>query len=247
MLRRIMKHRRELELCVETLQGCEAARDGGVDRIELCAALSEGGVTPSRGFLRAALEDSSVPVHALMRPRSGNFVYSAAEFRGLCADVEDALVSGAAGIVFGVVTADRRIDRTRTKELIRLAAGRSVTFHRGFDRTANLFDALESLIDLGCDRILTSGGRPTVSEGYETLAALVQRARGRIRIAAGGGVTLLNASRLMQIDGLDLHASLRPKAIAVDAMDPLWKEEDASRISADAVRTLREIVHPGIA
>jgi copper homeostasis protein len=233
---------RELEICVETLQACEAAQQGGADRIELCAALTEGGVTPSLGFLKEALAAVTIPIHALIRPRSGDFVYSDAEFRMLCADVEGALSVGAAGIVVGVLTPDRSIDRARAAELIRLAKGRSVTFHRAFDHAVNLAESLDLLIDLGCNRILTSGGKPNVTEGRESLAALTNQAAGRIRIAAGGGVTLQNASTLTAVPGLDLHASLRPKVVASHVNDALW-QPFAGYISEEAVRTLSTTVH----
>jgi copper homeostasis protein len=232
---------RELEICVETLQACQAATEGGADRIELCAALTEGGVTPGRGFQQEVFAAIPIPVHVLVRPRSGDFVYSAAEFRMLCADVDDALASGAAGVVLGTLTPDHAIDPQRTAELIRRAEGRSVTFHRAFDRVTDQAEALRILIDLGCDRILTSGGKPTVTEGRESLARLTEQAAGRIRIAAGGGVTLANAPGLAEIAGLDLHASLRPKAAAPTG-DPLWLPP-VGNISVDAVRTLSGIVH----
>ncbi|SEB48463.1 copper homeostasis protein CutC [Terriglobus roseus] len=232
---------RELEICVETLQACEAAEAGGADRIELCAALSEGGVTPGPGFLREALASVDLPIHVLIRPRSGDFHYSEAEFRMICTDIETAMTAGAAGIVVGMLTADRQVDRVRMLEVMRLAKRRSVTFHRAFDQSNDLPVSLDVLIDLGCSRILTSGGRPTVTEGRESLARLAQQAAGRLRVAAGGGVTLENASSLTAIPGLDLHASLRPKSAPVVG-DVLWQPATGN-ISVDAVRTLSSIVH----
>lgn len=236
---------RELEICVETLQGCEVAVEGGADRIELCAALSEGGVTPSHGLIRAAVIASPLPVHVLIRPRSGNFVYSADEFQVMCADVEDAVELGAAGLVLGLLTRAGEVDRVRTAELVGRAGDRPVTFHRAFDQTQDLFTGLEALIDLGCSRILTSGGRQSVMGGFDTLRALTARAAGRIRIAAGGGVTLQNAVHLTGIKGLDLHASLRAKSpAAAVAGDPLWSDTGVpDAVSAEAVRALGNIVH----
>ena len=234
---------REFELCVETLQACAAAAEGGADRIELCAALGEGGVTPSHGLIRVALT-FALPVHLLVRPRGGDFIYSDDEFRAMCTDVEDAVNLGVAGIVTGMLTTDGEVDRERTATLVRLAAGRPVTFHRAFDHTRDLRASLETLIGLGCSRVLTSGGKPTVMEGRETLASLIQQAAGRIRIAAGGGVTLANAADLLRIDGLDLHASLRGHAPAAPAGDPLWSASAARQpIAADAVRSMSRLVH----
>jgi copper homeostasis protein len=232
---------RELEICVETLQACQAAQQGGADRIELCAALSEGGVTPGAGFLREALASVDLPIHVLVRPRSGDFFYTDAEFRMICTDIDTAIHAGAAGIVVGMLTPDRRVDRVRMSEVMRRAAGKSVTFHRAFDQAADIPASLEVLIDLGCSRILTSGGKPTVTEGRESLARLAEQAAGRIRIAAGGGVKIENAHQFTAIPSLDLHASLRPKAATV-VDDVLW-QPSTGNISVDAVRILSDIVH----
>lgn len=232
---------REFELCGETLQACEAAQAGGANRIELCAALSEGGVTPSLGFLREALASVTLPVHVLLRPRSGNFIYSDAEFRMLLVDLEDVLAVGAAGVVVGLLTAEGGVDAARCAVLRRAAPGRSVTFHRAFDMLPDQSSALQTLIDLGYDRVLTSGGKAHVEEGRAALEALAQQAGERIRVAAGGGITVQNASLFAAIPGLDLHASLRRKATGT-AGDPLWNDP-ASGISVDDVRLVSTIVH----
>ena len=235
-----MSIRRELEICAETLQACSTAAEGGANRIELCAALSEGGVTPSLGFLREVVAAVPLPIHVLIRPRISDFCYSAAEFRMMCADADSALAAGGAGIVIGILTPDHVIDQPKMAQIARLAQGRSVTFHRAFDQTPNLLQSLQVLLELGYSRVLTSGGRPTVMEGREMLAKLTQLAAGRIRIAAGGGVTLNNAAQLTTIQGLDIHASLRPKAPLASG-DPLWNAP-AIEISVDAVRALSGIV-----
>ena len=234
--------RREFELCAETLQACEAAAAGGADRIELCAALGEGGVTPSRGLIRAVVAAIALPVHVLVRPRAGGFVYSDAEFAVMCADVEDALSLGAAGVVVGMLTASLAVDVARTREVVRLAHGEPVTFHRAFDMTADLGESLRLLMDAGVARVLTSGGEPNVDAGFASLERLAVFADGRVRIAAGGGVTLQNAARLAAVPGLDLHASLRPKVAAADG-DPLWREGIEPEVSTDVVRAMAAIVH----
>ena len=235
--------RRELEICAETLQACVAAAEGGADRIELCAALAVGGVTPSPGFLQEALSAVKLPVHVLIRPRGSGFVYSEAEIRMMCLDVEAAVGGGAAGIVVGMLRPDGTIDRLGMEEMMGRAEGRSVTFHRAFDQTTNLAQSLDTLVELGCSRILTSGGRPTVMEGREELRRLTELAAGRIRVAAGGGITLGNAAQFTEVPGLDLHASLRPKAISMGG-DPLW-DGLGTDVSADAVRMLSGMVHAG--
>lgn len=236
---------RELEICAETLQACEAANAGGADRMELCAALGEGGVTAGVGFLREAVAASAIPVHALVRPRSGNFVYSAAEFRMLCADAEAALLIGAAGIVVGSLTPDYVIDVAQTKELMRVADGKPVTFHRAFDLTRDLRESLRVVMDLGCSRVLTSGGEPTVMEGIEMLRELTQVADGNIRIAAGGGVSLQNAALFAQVPGLDLHGSFRRKPPLEDVRDVLWQKNDPW-VEVEDIRTVASLLHDAL-
>jgi copper homeostasis protein len=234
---------REFELCAETLEACEAAEIGGAGRIELCAALNEGGVSPSRGFLRAALARVTLPVHVLVRPRTGNFVYTRDEFKAMCDDIGDAVGLGAAGIVIGLLTPERDVDAERVAQLSELAAGRPVTFHRAVDHSRDLAQSLETLIGLGCSRVLTSGGAPAVMEGRASLVRLCRQAAGRIRIAAGGGVTLKNAPSLLAIPGLDLHGSLRstPETVPGDA---LWAPQPVP-VRADDVRQMVEMVRAG--
>lgn len=238
-----MKYERELEICAETLQSCRAAAEGGADRIELCSALRDGGVTPSRGLIRSALEQSTIPLHVMLRPRAGDFVFREEEFTVMCHDLEDALSLGAAGVVAGALTPQGEIDRAQTGTLVRRAHGRPVTFHRAFDHVRDLLEQLEVIIDLGCGRVLTSGGQPTVTEGLVMLEKLTERAAGRIRVAAGGGVTLEAANRLRHIQGLDFHASVRRRVhedVSI-AADPLWTAVGSyGNIRSQDVRDLRQ-------
>lgn len=204
----------QLEICAETLQTCVAAREGGADRIELCSDLVEGGVTPSHGLIRRATLESKLPVHVMLRPRAGNFVYSAAEFDVICFDLEHAAELGAAGVVCGMLREDNTVDEERTAKLVNLAGPMEVSFHRAFDDAPNLAQALEHVIACGCRRVLTSGGKPSASEGEGTLAALAEQARGRIRIAGGGGVTVQIAAKLLARTRIDLHTSLRRRLVA---------------------------------
>jgi copper homeostasis protein len=232
--------RREFELCAETLEACAAAQAGGVDRIELCAALSEGGVSPSRGFVKAALLHVKTPIHVLVRPRSGNFVFTNDEFLAMCDDVKDALELGAAGFVVGLLTQEGEVAADRVARLVELAAGRPVTFHRAIDHARDISQSLETVIALGCSRILTSGGQPDVMQGRASLERLCAQAAGRIRIAAGGGVTLHNAALLLGIPGLDLHGSLRSSAGSFTG-DALWSPAPA-QVNTDDVRSMVELV-----
>jgi len=236
--------RPELEICAETLQACIAAHEGGADRIELCSALSEGGLTPSHGLIQTVVAKSRLPVHVLLRPRGGNFIYADAEFAIIQADLLHALEVGATGVVVGILTPKGTLDKDRMQTLIQLATGRPVTFHRAFDRTQNLSAALEDAITVGCTRILTSGGKPTAPEGAGQLARLIAQAAGRIRIAAGGGVTPATAPALRTIARLDLHASLRgPLSSMMDrSKDPLWQQQGTQEISSSDVKALADIL-----
>ncbi|SEG16236.1 copper homeostasis protein [Bryocella elongata] len=238
---------REFELCGESLQACIAASEGGADRIELCTALGVGGVTPPTSLLRAALELTTLPVHVLIRPRNGEFRYSPAEFSLLLTQVEDALGHGAAGVVTGVLDVEGRIDLDRIRKVMVAANGRPVTFHRAFDLTPDLSQSLEQVIDLGCARVLTSGGAADVMAGLQALRGLTSQAAGRIRIAAGGGVRLENAASLLAVHGLDLHGSLRtiePPEGHMGAVHPLTTQfGQAYRVLAENVCAMTELVH----
>jgi copper homeostasis protein len=234
----------QLEICAETLQACVAARQGGADRIELCSGLVEGGVTPSHGLIRRAIFESKLPVHVMLRPRSGNFVYSDSEFEVICSDLEHAAQLGAAGVVCGMLQKNNTVDQERTAKLVRLAGPMEVTFHRAFDEAPNLAQALEDVIACGCGRVLTSGGKPSAAEGESTLAALAEQAQGRIRIAAGGGITVQIASTLLARARVDLHTSLRRRL--VDDGDREFAtgpgREPSLQLQASDVRTLAAVI-----
>jgi len=207
------------ELCAETIDACIAARDGGADRIELCSGLSEGGITPSHGLAHAAVERSGLPVHTLIRPRGGDFLYSASDVSVMAEDIVHMKQLGAAGVVFGLLTPGGNVDLDRTRSLVDLARPMKVTFHRAFDATPSLCDALEDIISIGCDRVLTSGGERDVIAGASRLAELVQQSAGRIQVAAGGGLRLQNAASLARLTGAThFHGSLRRRVIAAKAV-----------------------------
>ena len=228
----------ELEICAETPQACDAAREGGADRIELCSALSEGGLTPSHGLIRAAMRRSGLPVHVLLRPRAGDFVYSEAEYETMREDLRHAAELGAAGVVLGILRRDGSVDRERTGAMVALAAPLPVTFHRAFDRSSDLPEALETIIGCGCARLLSSGGETTATEGAAMLGKLTRQAAGRLRIAAGGGIRLGTAAALIGQARVDLHASLRTgnrAARATPARDPLWNSPEGGPNAAAPV------------
>src|SRR6185437_10815433 len=158
------------ELCAESIDACLVARDGGANRIELCSALSEGGLTPSHGLIREAVDRSGLPVHVLLRPRGGDFVYTDAEFEVMREDLKHLRLLGASGVVLGVLHEDGTVDVERTRELVEMAGPLEVTFNRAFDHVVSLEDALENIIALGCQRVLTSGGERDVVSGGKSLA-----------------------------------------------------------------------------
>jgi copper homeostasis protein len=230
------------EVCAETMEACIAARSGGADRIELCSALSEGGLTPSHGFLREAVAQSGLPIHAMVRPRGGSFVYTAAEVEIMREDILHMKGLGVAGVVLGVLLPDGSVDVAVTKELVELASPMQATFHRAFDSAPSLSQALEDVIATGCDRVLTSGGEDDVNAGAASLAALVEQAAGRIEIAVGGGLRLADAARLASFIGArHFHASLRQKETSSDPEDTLFEQpigEDRYFVRAEAVRAM---------
>lgn len=198
-----------VEVCCGDIDSVAAAVAAGAPRVELCSALSEGGLTPSVGLTEAAVA-SGVAVNVLIRPRGGDFLYSPAEIAVMERDVAAAVAAGAHGVVIGALLADGSIDLTSCRRLIKAAAGASVTFHRAFDVCADPMQALEEIIALGCDRILTSGQAPTALEGAPMLRRLNDAARGRIAIMAGSGVSANNAARIVSLSGVgEIHASAR--------------------------------------
>lgn len=194
------------EVCVEGFSGAAAAENGGGHRIELCAGLIEGGTTPSFGTLSLVLERLSIPTVVLLRPRGGDFLYNDQELDTMLRDIEVVRDAGAFGIATGVLTADGCIDAARFERLIDAARPLSITCHRAFDMTRDPIEALETLIELGVDRVLTSGQQPSVPEGIELISELVDLADGRISIMPGCGVTETNVRDIVEETGvLEVH------------------------------------------
>ncbi|MDE7459520.1 MAG: copper homeostasis protein CutC, partial [Paramuribaculum sp.] len=165
-----------LEVCAGDLESVRAAAEGGAARVELCSALGEGGVTPSIGFLRQALLVPSLRVHVLIRPRGGDFLYTPEEVNAMVADIEACREAGAHGVVIGALTPDGDIDLPSCRRMIEAAGEMSVTFHRAFDLCRNPEEALDTIIELGCDRLLTSCQAATAIEGTPLLRRLHDRA-----------------------------------------------------------------------
>jgi copper homeostasis protein len=201
------------ELCAETMKAALAADRGGADRIELCVRLDIGGITPPEQLTTAVVQALSIPVHVLIRPRGGNFVYSAAEFNQMRQQVQWVKQAGAAAVALGVLRPDHCIDVDRSRELVELARPLKVTFHRAFDRAPDLAEALETVISIGADCLLTSGGAPDVLAGAQQLEKIVKQAGERIQIMAGGGLKLASMVEVLERTGLRcLHGSLTRRA-----------------------------------
>jgi len=199
-----------IEICLDRLDSVRLCAEAGIERIELCAALSEGGLTPSIGFLQAARRIFPGTIMMMIRPRAGDFLYSEEEIALMIDDISAARAHGADGVVFGCLQASGEIHEEHTTRLRDAAAGMPVTFHRAFDVTPDLMRSLDTLIRLGIPRVLTSGGEPDVWRGLERLRALVTRAAGKIVILPGGGVRAGQIRELFDASGArEAHLSAR--------------------------------------
>jgi copper homeostasis protein len=204
------------EVCVDSVAGVRAAKAAGADRVELCADLLEGGITPSLGTIRQARAVADIALNVMIRPRGGDFLFDDDEFAAMEADIDAAKAEGVDGVVIGMLLADGRIDAKRTSDLIGRARPLPVTFHRAFDMTPDAFEALETLIELGADRVLTSGQEASVLEGLPLIAELMKRAGTRIVIMPGGGITARNAERIA--------TALKPREMHFAALEPVSGE-----------------------
>lgn len=182
----------KIEICLESIESVIAAEKGGADRVEFCADLFEGGITPSLGAFKIARKNSKIKMSVMIRPRGGDFCYSDLEFQAMKEDILAFKQSGADCVVFGILLPSGEIDTERTKELIDLARPMEVTFHRAFDMTPNAEKSLEALIALGVDRLLTSGLEPTVIDGLQTLKKLIKQAGDKIIVMPGCGISERN-------------------------------------------------------
>lgn len=190
-----------LEIVASTAEDCIAAERGGADRIELCAAIGTGGLTPSLGTVIEARKSVRIPVMTMVRPRAGGFCYSPGDFATMRRDAALLLEHGADGIVFGILQSDGSIDTHRCGELVEIANGKQTVFHRAFDVVPDASNALEELIDLGFTRVLTSGQKKTAMDGRELIRSLIAQAATRIEVLPGGGVRALNVRQLVTATG----------------------------------------------
>ena len=200
----------QMEVCANSLSSALAAQEGGAVRVEFCDNLPEGGTTPSYAQLKLAKELLHILVYPIIRPRGGDFLYSDLEFSIMKEDIKICKSLNCDGVVFGILHADGSIDKTRCAELIELARPMKVTFHRAFDMCNNLEQGLEDLIELGCERVLTSGAAASALAGVGTIKALIKQAKGRISIMPGAGVNTDNIAEIIRITGAsEFHASAK--------------------------------------
>ncbi|HEY4208687.1 MAG TPA: copper homeostasis protein CutC [Puia sp.] len=224
----------KLEICSFDLLSALIAQEAGAHRIELCAAPAEGGTTPGPGLIRAAREKIHIDVYPIIRPRGGDFLYTDDEFDVMMKEVAYCKQLGCNGVVIGLLNADGSIDRMRTARLVELAYPMGVTFHRAFDRAANPFEALEDIIGIGCERILTSGQRDSALEGTELINELLRQADDRIIIMPGAGIRADNIVSLAEkTDASEFHTSARTNVPSGMAFVNTSMKENMSAVRAD--------------
>lgn len=230
-----MRNEQLLEISVESVEAAAAAERGGAQRVEFCGNIREGGTTPNRELLRAARERVSVPIFSMVRPRAGNFFYSADEFSEMKRDVATAQELRMDGIVLGLLRADGQIDIQRTQELVERARPLPVTFHRAFDECVDLRKSLEDVIDTGAARLLTSGGKRVATEALKMLGELVRIAGERLIVMPGSGLHAGNIREVVRkTEAREFHAGL--SSVIVHPDDNLDAFEEAVRQVAAELR-----------
>ena len=231
-----------VEVCAETVESALTAERGGAYRVEFCDNLAEGGTTPSAGQIVEARKHLNIKLYPIIRPRGGDFLYTDLEFEIMRRDVEFCGEAGCDGVVIGMLRADGSVDMERCRELVAIAHrfGMGVTFHRAFDVAADRRQALEDIIALGCERVLTSGGAATAIEGSEELAELMKQAAGRIVIMPGSGVTPENAHRILEKTGCtEIHGTFRSRCGSLmTAPKPAWAEYEVWHADIEKVKAV---------
>ncbi len=224
-----------LEVIGFNIESCLLAQSAGAHRIELCDSPGDGGTTPSYGFIKAAREKLSIALFPIIRPRGGDFLYSEEEFEIMKTDVKLCKQLGCDGVVIGMLNTDGTVDKERCTRLVELAYPLGVTFHRAFDRTVDAFKAMEDIIDIGCERILTSGHKPNALDGADALAALIKAADDRIIIMPGSGVRSENIIEIARKTGAtEFHSSARMNVESKMSYKKDAMNENLKSVSVDA-------------
>lgn len=232
----------KLEVIGFNIENCVLAQSAGASRIELCDNPEEGGTTPSYGFIKAAREKLKIDLFPIIRPRGGDFLYSDEEFEIMKTDVKLCKQLGCDGVVIGMLNADGTVDKKRNATLVELAYPLGVTFHRAFDRTADAFQAMEDIICIGCERILTSGQKPNAADGAELIAQLIKQADERIIIMPGSGVRSKNIIDLAKKTGAtEFHTSARIDIESKMSFNNPAMNENLKSVSVDE-KEIRRIV-----
>ena len=249
-----MQERPSLETAALSVEDALAAEEGGADRFELCASRIEGAITPSGGLIKATCRAVNIDVHVMIRPRGGNFVYNSTEIETMIEDISLARDLGASGVLFGVTEADLTLNLPVMEQLVAASKGLAITCHRAFDLTPDPFATMEQLIDLGVDRILTSGKAPIALDGRQLLRQLVERAGDRVIIMPGGGISLAHLQLMVEAVGareyhvVDLFTQERIQSTAkTDPQLPMGvsinvPEDIVHRLSPSGVQRAREIL-----
>ena len=229
------------ELCAYSVDACRIAQRLGVDRVELCASPAEGGVTPSMATIERVSKIEGIDVSVMIRPRGGDFLYSDDEFETMLRDIAYAREAGATGVVFGILTADGKVDVERTRQLVEASKGMETTFHRAVDMTEDYEVAVEAIIAAGCNRILTSGSYDKAIDGIENIRRAVEVSKGRIEIMAGSGVVAANAAQLAAVGVDALHFSAKcTVAGAMEYRNPRISMGGSDAVDEYALRTVDE-------
>ncbi|MCE2593750.1 copper homeostasis protein CutC [Motilimonas cestriensis] len=198
----------KVEVCIDNFESLQIAQRAGASRIELCSALALGGITPNMGFIQQAVKFAQIPIYVMIRPRAGDFYYSEDELEIMLKDIYNARVAGAQGVVFGVLDKQANVDRQVLKALMEQAGQMGVTFHRAIDLAGNYAAALDTIIEAGCERILTSGQAENALNGVSVIKKMVQQAGTRLSVMPGAGITANNVAEIVSLTGVnEVHLS----------------------------------------
>ena len=234
-----------LEICVFNTATAVAAENAGADRIELCENYANGGTTPSYGYLKTVREKISIPVFPMIRPRGGDYFHTADEIEIIRKDILLCKELGFDGVVFGILNQDGTVDHENTARLVEAAYPLEVTFHRAFDRCKNPSEALEKIIDAGCNRVLTSGQVPKVTDGLKMVKELVDQADGRIVILPGSGLNSSNVEMIIQSTGVnEVHTSARIRIPSATRFrnEKMPEDFDSDFVDATEIQRIKQLI-----
>jgi copper homeostasis protein len=235
-----------VEVCAHSFQSVIIAEKAGANRVELCVELGVGGITPSYGLIQKVVSETNIPVHILIRPRSGDFAYSKEEFEIMLADIQFCKEVGCSGIVSGVLHQDFSLDIERTQLLIEASKGMHFTFHRAFDWVQQPFKTIEILSRIGCKTILTSGQKPTAFEGLENLINFKNHAKNTIEIMPGGGVNKTNIRAFKEAGFKAIHFSATSFTTSLQQQPPLSMNSakflNETQVATSNVTAIQELI-----